>query len=81
MKKKRARGENRARARASRGNPTAVDARLRWAGALGMSSVLLFALQSAFVSLHTRIIAARPAIDPALITPWARWAVGTPDGI
>ncbi|HEV8497768.1 MAG TPA: hypothetical protein VGQ56_12935 [Gemmatimonadaceae bacterium] len=83
MKKKRARGENRARARASRGqNPAAaVDARLRWAGALGMSSVLLFALQSIFVALHQRIIAAKPAIDPALITPWARWAVATPDGV
>jgi hypothetical protein len=82
MKKKRARGENRARARASRRrDPAAVDARLRWAGALGMSSVLLFALQSVFVALQSRIIAATPAVAPAVVTPWVRWAVADPDGL
>src|SRR5512144_1029799 len=81
MKKKRARGEVRARARASPGkNPTVAGERLRWGAAVGMSSVLLFALQSVFVALHPRIIAARPTVDPSLLTPWVRWAVENPDG-
>lgn len=82
MKKKRTRTEVRARTRASRGQEMAVaDARLRWAAALGISSVLLFTLQWMFVALQPRIIAAKPVIDPALVTPWARWAVLDSDGL
>jgi hypothetical protein len=46
-----------------------------------MSAVLLFALKSLFVALHARIIAAKPAIDPGLITAWARWAAVDQDGL
>lgn len=54
---------------------------MRWAAALGMASVLLFALQSLFILFHPLIIGAKPAINPALVTTWARWAVVDPDGI
>ena len=82
MKKRRARGELTSRTRASRSRDRVVaNPRLPWAAALGLSSILLFALQSLFIALHPRIIAAGPAIDPALVTPWVRWAVADPDGI
>jgi len=67
--------------RAARSHTSAgVDTRLQWAAALGMSTILLFILKLLFVGLHQRIIAARPPIDPALITVWARWAAADQDG-
>ncbi len=58
-----------------------VDARLRLAVALSLTSILLFAFHAFFVSLSATIVAARLPTEAARVTGWARWGVEHPDGL
>ena len=75
-KRQRARVEQRARTRAARhSGPSLAGERMQWAAALAASSILLVVLRAIFVAMQPRIVGAGATVDPALITPWVRWAV------